>query len=402
MSRFNTSINYPLIPNAQHYMFEKQYVSIISEDRNVLKFPNSSEFEIELPQDYLNVQGIRLVTWKFPADLSVFNNTQQNNTLTFKITNPYNPGAHTAPYDPILDAIFAALYNYTDNYTITIENGSYTASQMELELTNKFNYVVTNMILNSSYLSPSQKETFSEYGYSSFIIKYNQVTKKLWFGNTNDEFELTNEDTNPCNSPPFECGINKLPEYDGWGWGLPWYLGLPRKNVESIKSQSIEDTRFYYLDESSGYWLYPNPDLVAATSFYVESKYNLNLDCPFYFYMELKGFNFMDETSPYNFSTFTMQTNGTNGIVKSAFAKIPSRQTNREQQWYEVIDGYKIFNPPAERIRKINVKIRWHDGTLVDFSNIEYSFLLEMTLFRPQNAKNYTMYTPESISNGNN
>ena len=47
------------------------------------------------------------------------------------------------------------------------------------------------------------------------------------------------------------------------------------------------------------------------------------------------------------------------------------------------------------------MKLRYHNGTLVDFGSSEYSFMLEFTLFRPQNAKNYLMYTPESIANSN-
>ena len=72
MSRFNTNSTHPLIPNAQQYMFEQTYVSIHSEDRNILKYPNASEFEIELPQDYLNVQGARLASGYFPFTIYTF------------------------------------------------------------------------------------------------------------------------------------------------------------------------------------------------------------------------------------------------------------------------------------------------------------------------------------------
>jgi len=47
MSRFNTNSTHPLIPNAQQYMFEQTYISIHSEDRNILKYPNESEFKIK-------------------------------------------------------------------------------------------------------------------------------------------------------------------------------------------------------------------------------------------------------------------------------------------------------------------------------------------------------------------
>ena len=48
---FNTQTSHHLIPNSQQYQFEQQYISIHSEDRNIIKYPNSSEFEIELPSN---------------------------------------------------------------------------------------------------------------------------------------------------------------------------------------------------------------------------------------------------------------------------------------------------------------------------------------------------------------
>ena len=438
MSRFNTGTNYPLIPNAQQYMFEKQYVSIHSEDRNILKFPNSSEFEIELPQDYLNVQGVKMITSRFPSNLNVFSNLQKNVTITFRITEPYNPANYEWPddgsYPVILDNIFAALYyNQQQDFVVVIEQGNYTPQQMVTELTNKFNLLVTNMIANSSYLTSEEKATFlAEGGYNEFIIVYNEVSKKFWFGNKSSLFVITNTvviyleqysfqciGSNPLVSGNYELradssGVNiplmncKIPSGDNYSqWGLPWYLGLPRCNSTSdidLSANSINSaTRFFYTDVSGGNWLIPSglPNYFGASAYFVEATYQANLTPPLYFYIELKGLNFLDETEPYNFSPFTMQTNQTNGVVKSAFAKIPIL-TNSENQWYESTDGYKIYNPPAERIRRIYAKIRYHDGTLVDFGTSEFSFMLEFSLFRPQNAKTYFMYTPESIANGNN
>ena len=438
MSKFNTGTNYPLIPNAQQYMFEKQYVSIHSEDRNVLKFPNASEFEIELPQDYLNVQGVKMITNRFPSNLNVFSSLQKNVTVTFRITEPYNPANYEWPYDGsypvILDNIFAALYyNQQQDFVVVIEQGNYTPEQMVTELTNKFNYVVTNMIANSSYMSDAERAEFlSSGGYTEFIIVYNEVTKKFWFGNKSSLFVLTSSVVIYLEQYSFQCnggnalnsgnyqlrvdssGVNidlmncKVPSASNYmPWGLPWYLGLPRcdsvADIDLSANTPNSATRFFYTDVSGGIWLTPSgyPNYFGASAYFVEANYQVNLTPPLYFYVELKGLNFLDETEPYNFSPFTMQTNQTNGIVKSAFAKIPIL-THCEQQWFEVTDGYKIYNPPAERIRRIYVKIRYHDGTLVDFGTSEFSFMLEFSLFRPQNAKTYFMYTPESIANGNN
>ena len=49
MSKFNVSTTYPIIPNAQEYMYETKYVSINSLDINTNKYPNIANFEIPKP-----------------------------------------------------------------------------------------------------------------------------------------------------------------------------------------------------------------------------------------------------------------------------------------------------------------------------------------------------------------
>ena len=402
MSRFNTNATHPLIPNSQQYMFEQQYVSIHSEDRNILKYPNASEFEIELPQDYLNVQGVRLASGYFPFTLYTFSAAKKNNTMSFKITEVYNPSEHGGG-DALQIAIFNALYNHIDNYTIVIEDGYYTADQMVTELTNKFNQAVTDVLLSSSYLSAGDKAALETAGgYSEFIIVYNQVSRKIWFGNKSSGFVLTNTNIARYEEDKFICtAANIVPDFSNWG--LPGYLGFTRCNQASVQMVNKSDARFYYGDVKSGdngYWLVANPLLTGASAYYIEPPLQANLEPPAYFYMEIKFLNFWDETAPYNYSTFTQQTNQTNGIVKSAFAKIPynSKYYSVESQGSSNA-YYKIYNPPMERFRKLSIKLRNHDGSFVDFQNANYTFALEFTLFRPQNLKAYSMYTPESIQN---
>jgi hypothetical protein len=402
MSRFNTNSTHPLIPNAQQYMFEQQYVSIHSEDRNMVKYPNASEFEIELPQDYLNVQGVRLVSGYFPFTIYTFSEAKKNNIMTFKLSEIYNPIDHGV-VDALQIAIFSTLYNYVDNYSITIEDGFYNEEQIATELTNKFNEAVTNLLLgSSSTLSDPQKAALEAAGgYTEFVIVYNKVSRKLWFGNKSSGFVLTNTCTARYEEDNYKCtSATILPAFNNWG--LPGYLGFTRCSEESVLMENKNDARFYYGDVvagDNGFWLIANTSLPGASAFYIEAPLQVNLEPSSYFYMEIKFLNFWDETSPYNFSTFTQQTNQTNGVVKSAFAKIPYNSK------YYSIDApgsssyYKIYNPPMERFRKLSIKLRNHDGSYVNFQNANYTFALEFTLFRPQNLKTYNMYTPESISN---
>ena len=88
---FNTNTNHPLIPNSQEYIYYRKYVSIHSEDRDMVKYPSSSEFEIEMPQDMLNIVALRLADWSFPSNYNTFSTYNENVIMTFTINTPYNP-----------------------------------------------------------------------------------------------------------------------------------------------------------------------------------------------------------------------------------------------------------------------------------------------------------------------
>ena len=136
--------NHPLINNSNQYFLVKKYISIHSEDRDVTKYPNPSEFEIMLPQEYLNVASARLYSWSFPANYNVFSVETYNVNMTFRFVSLYNPGEFNVS-DELLEGIFAALYSFQDReFIVTIEPGFYNPDQMAIELTNKFNELEAN------------------------------------------------------------------------------------------------------------------------------------------------------------------------------------------------------------------------------------------------------------------
>jgi hypothetical protein len=414
MNLFN---NHPIIPNANQYFYERKYVSIHSEDRDLLKYPNSSEFEIELPQDYLNIASVRLYSWTFPANYNVFSVFNFNVSLTFKFTNLYNPGAKGYA-DPLTEAIFAALYNSSDKeYIIIIEPGFYNPDQMATELTNKLNEVVTATI--DTYFSEHSeydpiKDLFT--GYNRFKVVYNNVSQKLWFGNNADQFVLTNDSAVYLKTEYVDSSCirkNILPEASNWG--LPSYLGFTRCPVTALSANEIiynpdiglndntvvnnsfqyqQVPRFYYGDAvpgsgDNGFWLLPV--LPGAEVFFLQAPLKINFMGPSYIYMQIDGLNCIDETAPFNISKFTTHTNETNGIVNSAFAKIPVIGTPLSQ-WFDNDSGpYKYFNPPAERLRKLKIKLRYHNGQNVDFGSFDYSFMLEFNLLTPQQERTYSI-----------
>jgi hypothetical protein len=414
MSRMNVSQTHPIIPNAQDYMYEKKYVSIHSEDRNYIRYPNSNEFEIELPQDYCNVEAVRLVQWTFPANYDTFAPERNNIFMTFKITKPYNPGdPDHMSNDPLQEVIFSALYeNIDNNYLVVIEQGFYTPEQMATELTNRFNAIISNSIY--TYFSehpeiPDHQKLLEQFiaqgGYNQFVIAYNNVGQKLWFGNKSSDFVLTNSKIIDIGKEVkiVECNRDSLPDFSNFG--LPDFLGFTRCDSFTTPGTEVNFLtglggipRFYYGDFSpgdNGFWLVP--DLSGATVYYLEAPKKINLMGDAYFYLEIHGMNNLDETSPFSLSPYTLQTNGTNGVVNSAFAKIAVPTTPISQWFDNSMESYKWYNPPAERIRKLKLKIRYHNGLPVQFGDFNYSITLEFSIFNPQIARKFNLYVPNNV-----
>jgi hypothetical protein len=390
MSIFNTSTNHPLIPNSQEYLVYKKIISIHSEDRDIIKFPSASEFEIELPQDYLNVREVTLSSWTFPSNYSTFSYQNRNVVMSFKL----NPSMQwlTNITDPFQSAIFYALMNNIEkNYYISIEPGFYNPEQMVTELTNRFNKSVTDFVVG--VIDASYKELFlRQGGYTDFIIVYNSVSQKIWFGNRSSEFKLT---TNVDNTNYYDeidiCYQQKTPNFSDWG--LPFFLGLTYCPENSCAGNE-NLPRFYYGDVKpgdNGYWLTPNPNIKDTSVYFLECPEKINLMGPSHFYVDIDLLNNIDETCPFNVSEFTSSTNQTNGRVNSAFAKIPVPTTPISQWFDNECESYKLFDPPAERIRRLRLKIRYHNGNLVNFDSFQFSFCLQFTLFSPRKLLGYNL-----------
>ena len=146
-----------------------------------------------------------------------------------------------------------------------------------------------------------------------------------------------------------------------------------------------------YNDYNSNQWINLDPNLACSCLYILQAPYKINIGGPLYIYMEIAGMNCIDETSPYNISHFTLHTNKTNGVVNSSFAKIPVPILTNTQFYDKDQTPYKYFFPPAERIRKLNIKFRFHNGQLVPFGLFNYSFMLEFNLLRPQQETRYNI-----------
>ena len=414
MSSFNTQQIHPLIPNSNSYVVEKKFVSIHSQDRDLKSYPISSLFEIELPQSYENVQSVRLNNWSFPANYNVFGLESNNLIFIFSLKDIYNP-SENGVNDPIAIAVYKLLVKINNSdrdfasYKAVITEGFYNPDQMANELSARMNQAVNTKLLvlaekirdeegDASYI-----ESLLQYGeYDQFVVAYNSVSQKLYFGNKSSSFSIDNSsDLYLSENIIFDgsCKLDprKLPDFSNWG--LPAFLGFTRVSQVSREGKLEREYQFYYGDAKrvgdNGKWLVA--DLPGAQVSYVVPPAKINFMGPAYFYMELttnSSFNCIDETSPFNVSEFTLTTNQTNGRVDSAFAKI-AIPTTPISQWFDNADQpYKWFNPPMQRFRKVACKLRYHNGQLVNFGTFDFSFTLELMIVKPQIQTNLAKNIP--------
>ena len=407
MSRYNTSTNHPLIPNANEYLLEERVVSIHSEDRDAVKWPNPAFFEIELPNEFMNVNSVKLGNYTIPVNFNAFSVSRGNVSFTFRLTAPYNPADFPTTPEPPNLSLMTAIYNIlqanlTNEYLVTITEGFYLPSQLATELTNRMNAVLTKLITPLLSSNPVLLAEFIQQGgYTQFVVVYNQVTQSLFFGNNCDNFTLTNDSpfyqiqNKELYGMPTCTGSAPLPSY--LNWGLPANLGFTHAPVAGTATLP-NDCRFYYGDAlvpgDNGFWLQPDQYHQNVQVFSIQAPNKINILGDAYIYMEIAGMNNIDETIPFAYNVFTATTNQSSGVHNAAFAKLGMIATPISQIFDTNNNAAKIYWPPAERIRRIQVKMRYHNGQLVEFGTFNWSFNLLFSVLTPQTLRSQLVYTP--------
>ena len=134
-------MNHQLIDRLQNFTLDKKILSIDSNDRDISKWPNSSEFEISCPQNYNNVESIRLVNIQTQNKFYNISEYLQNNKLILE-------------------------YN-VELYEIKLDDGFYNEIQLQNSLNTKFKSID-----------------------SGFIVKFNEVNRTMYFGHPSSTFNL--------------------------------------------------------------------------------------------------------------------------------------------------------------------------------------------------------------------
>ena len=395
----NYENNYPLIPNENTYFKQEKMVCINSGDRNAIKYPQSNSFEIFLPTDIVNVASIKLENWMFPLEIQPFSYQRNNLQLEFTLEeiifeeNSFDP-LGTTGY--IVDEEYVNIVNSVilEPFIITINQGFYTDIELANELQNKMNVAVNNAIIN--YILQNNLEP--QIPYTFFKVIVSNVEKKFWFVNTLNPFEFTDSELYKTNNLVGEvfnpCSIDKM--FTSYTYyGLPAYLGfktIPVKSnisVDKYELTIMSDT-YSSLPEPLFQQVIVNGQFVAVNFIKPLNKYTLTKDM--YIYLDIETLNGGDETKPFTNNEFTKINNQGNGDVNSFLGRIPlfTTATYASSNGGSDKQSATYFNPPLERLRKLKINLRYHDGTNVDFGLKEWDFSLMVTSYLPSQNKKIT------------
>lgn len=368
--------NHPLIPREKTYMLDRKIFSIHSEDRDVKQWPDSNEFQIKLPEEVTQVESIRLLDSSFPSNQYVFSQRYENTRFQFTVKLDISDEAYTEWLD-VSDELL----------TVEIEEGAYSPEDLANEIAAKMNQTVQQKVYDIS----SGLET-AGYKYDNFSCYYHSVKNKILFGNTRDEFSLEFE--NPVSYSDLKCKrllpsgpIFERPSH--WGFGA--FLGFDKLGYDSGSQDIDAELKIDYANEV---WLTPPS---GKRVYSIEPPLCIDIFGENQIYMELEKYNGLSEVAPYSQNTNALYGGGYNGKVNSAFAKIPIIELAYAQQFNSrngFLNFITSFRNPIERITKIKVCFRYHDGRLIDFRNMPFSFTLEFNCLRDDIVENRQVRFP--------
>lgn len=272
-------------------VFQRKYVSLHSEDRDIRKWPNSNHFMVSLPEDIRQVVGLKISHISMPR---VYRFSKEYDNITLDIT-----------------------VNDIDGKAVITE-GNYTPEMLATELTNQINEITD---------------------ISNMKVYYHKVLNKFVF----------------VHPSIFTIKETKLS-------GI---LGIENTKMSEQKTSEL----FNYLVSPS--------DKQTSTKKYIVSDNPVTIEMPLIVYLEINRFNMMDEIIPDKYNAF--RTDG-------AFCKLILPCCNDYDDNISGVDSFlsneKQFKTPLERIGKIELKLRFHDGTLVDLKKQPFSLTLEFIKLR--------------------
>ena len=200
--------HHPLIKTSHNFVLDRKVLFIDSNDRDIERWPSASEFEINCPQNYNNVESLRLSSINLP---NFFYNISEQ-LRTNKMIVEFNGAPHV----------------------ITLEDGYYNYTQLQIAL--------------ETELQAIQLE-------SVFEVSYNSITRKFTFLNDSIQFIFRFDLPNSYDCSKTNYKTDVYAQHSNWGLG--YILGFDKKkytsnqsslNIVSPNPSDLEDNKCIYIE----------------------------------------------------------------------------------------------------------------------------------------------------------
>jgi hypothetical protein len=373
-----------LIKRVNNYKLDRKILSIDSNGRDLSKWPNSSEFEVQCPQRYTNVESIKLLDIQLPNKIYNISEELQNNKINYTISGT-------------LDV--SAVYS---SGMLVLPDGYYDSGDV---LADAFSFSMKkNIIHDNSFID------FTTYDSSNvFFAKFDDITNKIIFGSRDLSFSFSFENIiyNNCINNinnNYSTNNNVIKFNNALDWGLGAILGFSTYNKYNTVYSNMSDASYsnYFSDGTNIF------DISSSTSFnIITPEMPVILHINPYIYLEIYKFNSCDEVSHSSEKTIKVVSknirssySNLSSTVNGFFAKIPiiRKDTNQSITGHgNFSESLSVFEPPLQEISKFKFKFRYDDKLLVNFKNYTVSLTLEVNQLR-DTMRSYDARKPHLIN----
>lgn len=205
-------------------------------------------------------------------------------------------------------------------HSFSITEGNYSANQLVMELQNQMNSSVSSV-------------------YDGFKVYYNEVNHSIHFVNVHKHYFYFVEE-----SP------------------LLTRLGIGQRHAQNEFFNTNREFMYMNDDENPIKQLINNG---IMEGYVLKSEKRINIIQPEVFYVEVDQFNSMDELVPNQKRAYR---------IDGALAKVNTNQHDNKIRTQMINET--MLKGIVKRIHRLNVKLRFHNGDLVDFRGQPFSFTI--------------------------
>jgi hypothetical protein len=277
-------------------------------------------------------------------------------------------------------------------------------------------------VSNNGALFYRNPQNVAGWGLKPFVVYYDKVSNKIKIGCNEGNFSLMSNNQEIYDP---ECDVNKAIFHQYTKWGLPAYLGFNKKlyngNITDISNSDFYTKSkggLFVNDSNSTIWITPNGiktikisdtndtqpnwNKISVTKYNtnvcsMSAENNLDIGGEDAMYIEIDRYNNIDEIYPYSERTGHLYNNDLGHRVNGSFAKIALPTNNFTQSSgtrNNMVLNIFHSDPPIQRIDRLKIKFRYHDGRLVDFKNLPTSLTLELNMLKDEQTRGKRVRVP--------